>query len=101
METTSNTSNEIILTLDNEQGLHARPADLFVRRANEFNADIVVFNQTRDGSKKANAKSILGILSIGVRKGDTIRIVATGQDSEIAISQLGRLVQSNFQDGTQ
>jgi len=98
MQATLNTSDEVILTLKNEQGLHARPADLFVRCANAFSADIVVYNQTRNASKKANAKSILGILSIGVRGGDTVRIIATGQDSKEAIAALTKLIESNFKE---
>lgn len=98
MQAALNTSDEVILTLKNEQGLHARPADLFVRCANAFSADIVAYNQTRNASKKANAKSILGILSIGVRGGDALRIIATGQDCKEAIAALTELIQSNFKE---
>ncbi len=87
---------ETVVTVTHEHGLHARPADLFVRCANTFKSTISAANETRNAAKKANAKSILGVLSIGVRGGDQVRISANGADCEEAILALSRLIESNF-----
>ncbi|MBZ2175972.1 HPr family phosphocarrier protein [Schnuerera sp. xch1] len=83
---------EIILT--NETGLHARPASLFVKKASKFSSEIIV---TKNG-KEYNAKSIMGILSMGAAKGDTISIEAEGNDEEEAIKALINLVKNNFKE---
>ncbi len=76
-------------------GLHARPAALFIKTAGGFSSRISVENLTRD-TKPVNAKSILSVLSAGVRMGDQIRITADGADEEAAIAALSDLVNSNF-----
>lgn len=86
---------QTILVVKHQHGLHARPADLFVRKANEFKATIQVGNVTRR-SKRVNAKSILGILSLGVHTGDEIEISADGNDGAAAIDALTSLVNGNF-----
>ena len=86
---------QAIVVVKHQHGLHARPADLFVRKANEFKAEIGVSNLTRP-SKLVNAKSILGILSLGVRSGNSIEIHANGLDGGAAIDALASLVNSNF-----
>lgn len=86
---------QAIVIVKHQHGLHARPADLFVRKANEFKAEIGVSNLKRP-SKKVNAKSILGILSLGVVSGDSIEISADGLDGGDAIQALEALVNSNF-----
>ena len=98
MDTAINMTDEVLLTLKNELGLHARPADLFVRCANSFQCDIYAYNQTRNAEKKVNAKSILGVLSIGVRGGDTVRIVANGKDCKEAVEALKALIETNFEE---
>lgn len=97
MESTISTVENTI-TVQHEHGLHARPADLFVRCANTFQSTIHVFNLTRNPEKKANAKSILGILSIGVRHGDEVRIAATGNDAAQAVAALQGLIEKNFEE---
>ena len=89
---------EATLTVQHQHGLHARPADLFVRCANEYQSAIQAYNVSRNPGKKANAKSILGILSIGVRGGDQVRIVATGEDCTQAIEALSHLIETNFEE---
>jgi phosphocarrier protein len=89
---------ETTLTVQHEHGLHARPADMFVRCANSFSSTVHVYNLSRNATKKANAKSILGILSIGVHGSDSIRIVATGEDGQQAIEALSQLVSDNFKE---
>jgi phosphotransferase system HPr (HPr) family protein len=63
------------ITLRNQEGLHARPADLFVRTANKFKSEIKVTNLST-GSDDVNAKSILRILGLGVHCGHIIRVSA-------------------------
>ena len=79
-------------------GLHARPAALFVKLANTFTADISICNQTASG-QWLNAKSILSLLTCGVRQGDQIGIKAEGADEAGAIEALEELVRSDFSKG--
>ena len=76
-------------------GLHARPAALFIKKAGGFSARITIENVTR-GTKPVNAKSILSVLSAGVRMDDHIRITADGTDEEAAVAALADLVNNNF-----
>ncbi len=87
---------ETELTVKNDQGLHARPADLFVRTANKFKSDITVRNLST-GSNDVNAKSILRILSLGVYSGHTIQVMADGEDETQAIEEIATLVNHNFE----
>lgn len=80
--------------LQNETGLHARPASLFVKEASKFESHIVVI---KDG-KEYNAKSIMGILSMGAGKGATITIQAEGVDAREAVDNLAKLVSDNFNE---
>lgn len=84
------------ITLNNELGLHARPADLFVRTANKFKSDIKVSNVST-GSNDVNAKSILRILSLGVYGGHTIRVSAEGEDESQALAAISALIAANFE----
>ena len=87
---------ELSIVVNSEHGLHARPADLFVRCANSFKSTIKLANETKTPAKKANAKSILGVLSSGVHCGDTIHIYAEGEDAEEAVAAIRELIESNF-----
>ena len=78
------------VTLHNEVGLHARPASRFTETASRYRADITV---VKDG-EEADAKSLLTLLTLDVRKGDTIRIVADGEDADAAVDALVALVDS-------
>lgn len=78
------------LVVRNKQGLHARPAALFVQMANKFDARIAV---SRD-KEKVNGKSIMGILMLGAEKGSSIIIEAEGSDAAEAISELERILGS-------
>lgn len=86
---------KVDLRVTSEVGLHAKPADLFVRTANRFKCDILVSNLTT-GSTEVNGKSILHILALGVYHGHVIRISAQGQDEQAALDSLSHLVTSNF-----
>jgi len=79
-------------TLLNKVGLHARPAALFVQTANKFRSKITV---EKDG-KEVDAKSILGVLSLGAECGSVITIKVNGEDAEEALKALVELVESKF-----
>ncbi len=76
----------------NQVGLHARPATFFIQKANEFKSSIWVEKEDR----RVNAKSLLGVLSLGIMGGITIRILADGSDEETAVDELVMLVESGF-----
>lgn len=83
-------SKEVLVS--NQVGLHARPATFFIQKANEFKSSIWVEREDR----KVNAKSLLGILSLGITRGVNITISAEGVDEEQAINALVELITSNF-----
>ncbi|TCO76906.1 HPr family phosphocarrier protein [Marinisporobacter balticus] len=76
----------------NDAGLHARPAAAFVKKASEFVSDIVIEEDT----KKVNAKSIMNVLSVGIKKDAEIKIIANGPDEQEAVEALVDLVNSKF-----
>ena len=80
------------ITVQNQVGLHARPATFFIQKANEFKSSIWVEKDER----RANAKSLLGVLSLGVTGGTDIRIIADGLDENEAVDALSKLVISGF-----
>ena len=83
-------SKEVVV--QNQVGLHARPATFFIQKANEFKSSIWVENQER----KVNAKSLLGVLSLGITRGTDITIIADGADEEEAFESLVAIINSNF-----
>ena len=80
-----------VVTVNNQVGLHARPATFFIQKANEFKASIWVEKEER----RVNAKSLLGILSLGIVKGTKITLIADGADEELAVKALTELVNSD------
>ena len=80
----------------NPSGLHARPAAAFVRAAAAFGADVTVTNLTRDPSRSASAKSVLGVMGLAVASGHRIRIAAEGTDADEAVASLVELVASGL-----
>jgi phosphotransferase system HPr (HPr) family protein len=78
------------LIVKNKQGLHARPAALFVQIANKFDARITV----RRDKEEVSGKSIMGILTLGAEKGSSIIIEAEGDDADLAILELEKIVTS-------
>jgi len=82
---------EKAITIKNKQGLHARPAALFVQIANKFNCDITISK----GKHKVNGKSIMGIMMLEAGAGSKIVITASGEDAQTAISQLESLLLSD------
>lgn len=78
------------VVVKNSTGLHARPATLLVKKASSFKSDISIeFN-----GKKANVKSLIGVLSLAVTKEATIKIIASGSDEEQAVEEIAKLVDS-------
>ena len=80
--------------VQNQVGLHARPATFFIQKANEYKSSIWVEKDER----RVNAKSLLGVLSLGNVRGTTIRIIADGADEEQAVNGLVKLVESGFSE---
>lgn len=83
-------SKEVLVT--NQVGLHARPATFFIQKANEYKSTIWVEKDER----KVNAKSLLGVLSLGITRGVSITVSADGLDEEQAVMSLIELISSNF-----
>lgn len=76
----------------NESGLHARPAGIFVKTANTFKSEVdIEFN-----GSTFNAKSIMILMSMGLRKDDEIKIIANGPDEEAAVNTLAKLIENKF-----
>ena len=82
------------VTVENQVGLHARPATFFIQKANEFKSSIWVEKEER----RVNAKSLLGVLSLGIVKGTAINIIADGADEAEAIKTLSELIDSDFSE---
>ena len=80
------------VTVQNQVGLHARPATFFIQKANEFKSTIWVEKEER----RVNAKSLLGVLSLGIVGGMDIKIIADGLDENDAVKSLVELVKSGF-----
>ena len=80
--------------VQNQVGLHARPATFFIQKANEYKSSIWVEKDER----RVNATSLLGVLSLGIVGGTTIRIIADGADEEQAVNGLVKLVESGFSE---
>ena len=82
------------VTIQNNVGLHARPATFFIQKANEFKSTIWV----EKDEQRVNAKSLLGVLSLGIIKGSTIDLIADGVDEKDAVDALVDLISSDFAD---
>ncbi|MBQ7380501.1 MAG: HPr family phosphocarrier protein [Clostridia bacterium] len=80
------------VTITNSIGLHARPATFFIQKANLYKSSIWVEKDDR----RVNAKSLLGVLSLGIAKGMTVTLIADGQDEETALDGLMELIQTGF-----
>ncbi len=83
--------------IQNEVGLHARPAALFVQTAAKFKAKIAVRNSTR-GTPFVDAKSILSVLGLGVSQGHEIEVTIEGEDEQKALETITSLIDSDFTD---
>ena len=75
----------------NPQGLHARPASIFVRIANKYESDVTV----KKGSEKVNGKSIMGLLMLAASQGSTVELEVSGDDAEAAMTELEQFLLKN------
>ncbi len=82
------------ITIQNSVGLHARPATFFIQKANSYKSSIWVEKDER----RVNAKSLLGVLSLGITKGMTVTLIADGADEVEALNGLEALIDSGFND---
>ena len=82
------------VTITNSIGLHARPATFFIQKANGYKSSIWV----EKDDCRVNAKSLLGVLSLGISKGTTITIIADGNDEADAVNGLSELIESGFEN---
>lgn len=82
-----------VVTVKNEVGLHAKPATYFIQKANEFQSGIWVEKDER----RVNAKSLLGILSLGIVQNTDITLIADGADEKAAVDALVALVEADFE----
>lgn len=80
------------VTVENSVGLYARPATYFIQKANEFKSSIWVEKEER----RVNAKSLLGILSLGIVGNTAIKIIADGADEKEAVDQLVKMIERGF-----
>jgi phosphocarrier protein len=89
---------EVVLTVNNKDGLHGRPAKDLIKKAREFASKITIQNISRPDSQ-AVPLTLVGLLNIGVRQGHEIRLRAEGSDEAEAITMLKQLVEQNFRKG--
>lgn len=82
------------VTIQNNVGLHARPATFFIQKANSYKASLWVEKDDR----RVNAKSLLGVLSLGIVKGMTVTLIADGADETEALDGLTELIATGFED---
>ncbi len=82
------------LTIRNKMGMHARPAAQFVKRASKYQCDVWV----EKDDEPVNGKSIMGLMMLAAGRGETIKIIADGNDAAAAVADLEELVQSGFGD---
>ena len=82
------------ISVQNQVGLHAMPATFFIKKANEFESAIWVEKDNR----KVNAKSLLGVLSLGIIGGNPITIIADGVDERQALDALVELIENGFKE---
>ena len=80
------------VVISNSIGLHARPATFFIQKANAYKSSVWVEKDDR----RVNAKSLLGVLSLGIAQGMTILLIADGQDEEDALNGLSDLINTGF-----
>ncbi|MDR2477306.1 MAG: HPr family phosphocarrier protein [Treponema sp.] len=85
---------EKTITISNRAGIHARPAALLVQTTKDFKCNIYF----EKGNDRINAKSIMGIITLGAAYGTEIKIIADGEDEESAIAMVARLFESKFEE---
>ena len=82
------------VTVQNQVGLHARPATFFIQKANEYKSTVWVERDER----RVNSKSLRGVLSLGIVGGTEIRVIADGPDEKEAVAVLTKMIEAGFSD---
>jgi len=85
---------ERILLVENQMGIHARPAAMIVRAANKFESDLFF----EKDNEQVNGKSIMGLMMLAAGKGTELKAIAVGSDAESALEELARLFASKFDE---
>jgi phosphocarrier protein HPr len=85
---------EINVVIQNKLGLHARPAAMFVRIANQFSSEIIV---EKDG-EEINGKSIMGLMLLAAGQGSKLKITAHGNDAENALKAIAEIIENKFNE---
>lgn len=85
---------EKVITITNRAGIHARPASVIVEKTKDFTSKI----HFEHGTNRINAKSILGIITLGAAYNTQIKIIAEGADEEAAVAALARLFEAKFEE---
>jgi len=85
---------ERVITVTNRAGIHARPSALLVQTTKNFSSNIYI----EKGIDRINAKSIMGIITLGASYGTELRIIAEGEDEETAVETLVKLFESKFEE---
>ena len=80
------------LTIENRNGLHARPAALFVKTSSRFRSEVWV----EKNGERVNGKSIMGLMMLAAGKGSVLRVTALGEDAENVLSELEQLIATRF-----
>ena len=83
---------EFTYKICDELGIHARPAGLLVKKAGEFGSEITIYN----GEKSADMKRIFAVMSLGVKKGDTVRVTISGDDEDLALNEIEGFFKNNL-----
>lgn len=83
---------EFIYTITDENGIHARPAGLLVKKASEFESEITI----RLDEKSVDAKKIFSVMSLGAKNGDTVSVSVSGSDEETAEKELSEFLKTNL-----
>ncbi len=83
-----------IIRVDFPEGMRSKAAALFVQTASRFEAQLTI----EKGNKKVNAKSIMGVLSLGINQGENMHVIATGEDAKEALQSLTELVEGGFRE---
>src|SRR6185369_13371372 len=86
---------QLEITVNNETGLHARPAKTLVNLVKQFKSDVAIWH----GEKKANAKSLISVLTLGASKGSQLKIEVNGEDEDLALNQIESAILSGLGEG--
>ncbi|WCK55881.1 HPr family phosphocarrier protein [Aneurinibacillus sp. Ricciae_BoGa-3] len=84
---------EKVFTVKNPSGLHARPATLLVQKASSFPCEVTIVK----GDKNINAKSIMGVMSLGIRQGEQLKVITSGEQEQEALNAVGEILETVFE----